>query len=156
MSNLIIAPDRTTAVTHLESLGEALSDWSLFYPGNDHRGKGHYLDRNRDRVIFLANPERDEWAAGMQAAVAAIGGPAIHVDGKIYEGGVLCGDIGFTFNVPETRQAVRELGFTWPKKSLAFAIKIEDCECGDTFEEHGDSIDPSCQIDGCGCEVWSP
>lgn len=154
--NLIFANGRSDAVTHLESLGESVSDWIIFHEDSGPT-KGRHLERLRDRVIFLANPERNEWAAEMTLVIATIGGPVVHTDGKIYEGGVHVGTIDPNFNVPETRRTIRELGFSWVSKALVFGIEIEDCECGHTFEEHGDSIDPSCQIDGCNeCEVWSP
>lgn len=158
MSNLIVAMGRSDAVTHLESLGEDPSDWIVFTPEKDSHGKGHHLDRWTDRVIFLANPERNEWAANMQAVIASIGGPVVRPDGKIFEGGTLVGEISYAFNVPETRWAVRELGFTWRKKSLVFGIAVADCECGHDYEREHDHLDLNlaCQVDGCECEAYSP
>lgn len=155
--NLIVCKNRIDAEAHLLSLGENPSDWTIFDFGHSHV-KGRYLSRYSDRVIFLANPERDEWAREMSLVLALLGGPVVHNDGKIYEGDTLVGEISYTFNLPETRQAIRELGFTWRNKSLVFGIAVADCVCGHAYDREHDHLDLNlaCQVDGCDCEAYSP
>lgn len=155
---LIIAKHERDAAFWLGVEGEDLSEWTVVASDKPLTGKGRPLDRLRDRVVFIANPERDEWAREMTLLLAIIGGPVVHTDGKIYEGDNLVGEIDWGSNVPETRDEVRELGFDWRKKSLVLSIAVADCECGHGYEREHDHLDLNlaCQVDGCECEAYSP